>query len=94
MRQGGREEAVEWRPALSAMKLSPEQLAAVLDARSTVTGKVEECAPIAPTFVLKCTQDMCRLRKGVRGPLKWPTDSMVNEPLAREQRGREEEEKG
>jgi len=39
---GKREETVDWRPSIAAMKLSPEQLAAVLEARSTVTFKIEE----------------------------------------------------
>ena len=33
---------MDWRPALTAMKLTPQQAAAVVDARASVTLKIEE----------------------------------------------------
>lgn len=47
-RQGKREASVDWQPALAAMRLTPEQLAAVLEARSSVTVKTQECAARCP----------------------------------------------
>ena len=48
--QGKREASVDWQPALAAMQLSSEQLAAVLEARSTVTVKIQECAARRPRW--------------------------------------------
>lgn len=42
MLQGKREEGVDWRPTLQAMRLTPPQAAAIVDARAQVTVKLDE----------------------------------------------------
>lgn len=48
--QGEREDAVDWRPSLNAVRITPAQAAAIVDARAQVTLKIEECGPAIPTF--------------------------------------------
>ena len=40
--QGKREEGIDWRPTLQAMRLTPPQAAAIVDARAQVTVKLDE----------------------------------------------------